>query len=163
PVKDSRTPSKKKKKTKDVLEMPPNVRKRVEALSVIQTKHDEKKTIFLEERAILEVEFQEMVKPFYEERFSIVSGEVDGEAGVGVPNFWLNAMKANEVLAKEITKRDEDPLMFLKDIRWDRIDTPKGFKLSFIFGVNRYFNNAILEKTYHVTNDDESILEKVIG
>ncbi|KAJ0748285.1 putative nucleosome assembly protein (NAP) [Helianthus annuus] len=39
----------------------------------------------------------------------------------GVPNFWLNAMKTNEILAEEISERDEEALKYLKDIKWCRI------------------------------------------
>ncbi|KAI3878335.1 hypothetical protein MKX03_021795, partial [Papaver bracteatum] len=113
-------------------------------------------------------------------RFDIVNGvvEVDGvtkeveadkeadkdaEVEKGVPNFWLNAMKTNEVLMEEITERDEGALKYLKDIKWCRIEEPKGFKLEFFFDTNPYFKNAVLTKTYHMIDDDEPILEKAIG
>ncbi|KAI3913686.1 hypothetical protein MKW92_017947, partial [Papaver armeniacum] len=86
--------------------------------------------------------------------------------GVGVPNFWLKAMKANKILVKEITEEDEVPLMYLKDIQWDWIDTSKGgFKLSFYFNGNPYFHNAVLTKIYHMRKAhpmfDELILENI--
>ncbi|QHN75749.1 Nucleosome assembly protein [Arachis hypogaea] len=109
-------------------------------------------------------------------RFEIVNGvtEVEGiaeekTAGAeedeekGVPAFWLNAMKNNEVLAEEISEHDEGALKFLKDIKWSRIDNPKGFKLEFYFDTNPYFTNTILTKTYHMIDEDEPILEKAIG
>ncbi|XP_026449331.1 nucleosome assembly protein 1;2-like isoform X4 [Papaver somniferum] len=164
----------------DVLEsLTPNVRKRVEALREIQTKHDEIEAKFFEERAILEAKYQKMYEPLYSQRFDIVNGvvEVDGvtkeveadkEADKdaedkGVPDFWLNAMKTNEVLMEEITERDEGALKYLKDIKWCRIEEPKGFKLEFFFDTNPYFKNAVLTKTYHMIDDDEPILEKAIG
>ncbi|XP_026447260.1 nucleosome assembly protein 1;2-like isoform X1 [Papaver somniferum] len=165
----------------DVLEsLTPNVRKRVEALREIQTKHDEIEAKFFEERAILEAKYQKMYEPLYSQRFDIVNGvvEVDGvtkeveadkeadkdaEVEKGVPNFWLNAMKTNEVLMEEITERDEGALKYLKDIKWCRIEEPKGFKLEFFFDTNPYFKNAVLTKTYHMIDDDEPILEKAIG
>ncbi|KAK6935577.1 Nucleosome assembly protein (NAP) [Dillenia turbinata] len=54
----------------------------------------------------------------------------------GVPNFWLTAMKTNEVPAEEISKHDEEALKYLKDIKWCRIDDPKGSKLEFFFNPN---------------------------
>ncbi|KAI3989267.1 hypothetical protein MKX01_004816 [Papaver californicum] len=165
----------------DVLEsLTPNVRKRVEALREIQTKHDEIEAKFFEERAILEAKYQKMYEPLYSQRFDIVNGvvEVDGvakevvadkeadkdaEVEKGVPDFWLNAMKTNEVLAEEITERDEGALKYLKDIKWCRIEDPKGFKLDFFFDTNSYFKNSVLTKTYHMIDDDEPILEKAIG
>ncbi|XP_048139246.1 nucleosome assembly protein 1;4-like isoform X2 [Rhodamnia argentea] len=165
----------------DVLEsLSPNVRKRVEALKEIQSHHDELEAKFFEERAALEAKYQKLYEPLYTKRYEIVNGivEVDGvvkEASAaveedkspeekGVPNFWLTAMKTNEILAEEISERDEGALKYLKDIKWSRIDKPKGFKLEFFFDANPYFKNSVLTKTYHmIDDDDEPILEKAIG
>jgi len=100
-------------------------------------------------------------------------------------------MKTNDVLAEEVSKkpllfpspfslnvvhimtsvfflyqiqeRDEGALKYLKDIKWCRIDNPKGFKLDFFFDTNPYFKNSVLTKTYHMIDEDEPILEKAIG
>ncbi|MCD7455337.1 Nucleosome assembly protein 1;2, partial [Datura stramonium] len=160
----------------------PNVRKRVEVLRDIQSQHDELEAKFFEERAALEAKYQKLYQPLYSKRFDIVNGvvEVDGavtEAAAaaadqeedkdavekGVPDFWFNAMKNNDVLAEEITERDEGALKFLQDIKWARIDNPKGFKLEFFFDTNPYFKNTVLTKTYHMIDEDEPILEKAIG
>ncbi|KAK3220242.1 hypothetical protein Dsin_014212, partial [Dipteronia sinensis] len=81
----------------------------------------------------------------------------------GVPNFWLTAMKFNEGLAKEISKRDEWALKYLQDIKWCRIDDPKGFKLEFLFDPNPYFKNSVLTKIYPMSDDFVAIPEKAIG
>ncbi|KAG5605645.1 hypothetical protein H5410_027137 [Solanum commersonii] len=171
----------------------PIVRKRVEVLReiqaqvmssssflIVQTQHDDLEAKFFEERAALEAKYQKFYKPLYTKRFEIVNGviEVEGatiEAAVadqqvdkdavekGVPDFWLTAMKNNEVLSEEITERDEEALKFLRDIKWSKIDDPKGFKLEFFFETNPYFKNTLLTKTYHMIDEDEPILEKAIG
>ncbi|TMW90451.1 hypothetical protein EJD97_015680 [Solanum chilense] len=157
----------------------PNVRKRVEVLREIQSQHDELEAKFFEERAALEAKYQKLYQPLYTKRFDIVNGvvEVDGAVteaaadqeedkdaeGKGVPDFWFTAMKNNEVLAEEISERDEGALKFLKDIKWTRIENPKGFKLEFFFDTNPYFKNTVLTKTYHMIDEDEPILEKAIG
>eukprot|EP00262_Sarcandra_glabra_P000348 TRINITY_DN1040_c0_g1_i3.p1 TRINITY_DN1040_c0_g1~~TRINITY_DN1040_c0_g1_i3.p1 ORF type:complete len:383 (+),score=120.57 TRINITY_DN1040_c0_g1_i3:171-1319(+) len=166
----------------DVLEtLSPKVRKRVEVLRGIQSQHDELEAKFFEERAALEAKYQKLYAPLYTKRFEIVNGVVEvedipKEAGEenseenktteeekGVPKFWLTAMKTNEILAEEISERDEGALNYLKDIKWTRIDNPKGFKLDFFFDSNPYFKNSVLTKTYHMIDDDEPILEKAIG
>ena len=100
---------------------------------------------FFEERAALEAKYQKLYQPLYSKRYDIVNGvvEVDGVTNEvtmdqedkaeekGVPDFWLTAMKTNEVLAEEISERDEGALKYIKDIKWCRIDNPKGFKLEF--------------------------------
>ncbi|RYR50384.1 hypothetical protein Ahy_A07g036979 [Arachis hypogaea] len=88
--------------------------------------HDELEVKFSEERASLEAKYQKMYQPLYTKRFEIVNGviEVEGiteektadaeeDEEKGVPVFWLNAMKNNEVLAEEISEHDEGALKFL--------------------------------------------------
>ncbi|KAA3490298.1 nucleosome assembly protein 1-2-like isoform X2 [Gossypium australe] len=141
--------------------------------------HDELEAKFFEERAALEAKYQKLYQPLYAKRYDIVNGvgEANGttdEAAMdqgedkaaeekGVPDFWLNAMKNNEVLSEEITERDEGALKYLRDIKWYRIEEPKGFKLEFYFDTNLYFKNTVLTKTYHMIDEDEPILEKAIG
>nr|GEX32650.1 nucleosome assembly protein 1;4-like isoform X2 [Tanacetum cinerariifolium] len=161
----------------DVLEnLKPAVRKRVEVLRDIQSEHDELEAKFFEERAALEAKYQKLYAPLYSKRYDIVTGavEVDGakeedamdqtdDTEKGVPEFWLTALKNNEITAEEITERDEEALKYLKDIKWCRMDDPKGFKLEFFFDTNPFFTNSVLTKIYHMIDDDEPILEKAIG
>ncbi|KAK4479065.1 hypothetical protein RD792_014576 [Penstemon davidsonii] len=135
------------------------------------TQHDDLEAKFFEERAALEAKYQKLYQPLYTKRYEIVNAvvEVEGsktEEGTeerGVPDFWLTAMKNNEVLAEEISERDEGALKFLKDIKWSRVDNPKGFKLEFYFDTNPFFKNSVLTKTYHMIDEDEPILEKALG
>ncbi|CAI0627968.1 unnamed protein product [Linum tenue] len=165
----------------DMIEaLPPPVRERVERLREIQSQHDELEAKFFEERAALEAKYQKLYQPLYTQRYGIVNGVSEGEevpkkesavpeegdkteAEKGVPEFWLLAMKNNEVLTEEITERDEGALKYLKDIKWCRVEEPKGFKLEFFFDTNPYFKNSVLTKTYHMIDEDEPILEKAIG
>ncbi|KAH0448878.1 hypothetical protein IEQ34_022678 [Dendrobium chrysotoxum] len=165
----------------DVMEtLSPKVKKRVEVLRGIQVQHDELESKFHEERAALEAKYQKLYEPLYTKRYEIVNGLVEVEGvvdesaedtatedkaneGKGVPDFWLTAMKTNEVLSEEIHERDEDALKHLKDIKWSKLDDPKGFKLEFFFNPNPYFKNSVLTKTYHMIDDDDPILEKAIG
>ncbi|CAO2827566.1 unnamed protein product [Amaranthus hypochondriacus] len=169
--------------------LPPKVMKRVEFLKQIQSEHDELEAKFFEERRALEDKYQKLYQPLYSKRYDIVNGvvEVDGVAKEtlsdegadkvaeekGVPNFWLTAMKTNDVLVDSIQEHDEEALKYLKDITWSRIDLPKdeaqkgeatkGFKLEFLFDPNPYFTNSVLTKTYYMIDEDEPILEKAIG
>lgn len=69
---------------------------------------------------------------------------------IGIPNFWLTVLRNHEGLSSTITEKDEAALAFLIDIRLEYLpdDTP-GFKLLFDFAPNPFFENTILEKTYH--------------
>jgi len=156
----------------------PTVKDRVSALQELQSKHDELEAKFFEERAALEAKYQKLYDPLYSKRFEIVNGITDVERKdepenntttdenkeeKGVPEFWLTAMKTNEVLSVQITDRDEGALKYLKDIKWCRIDNPKGFKIDFYFDTNPFFKNSVLTKTYHMIDDNEPILERAIG
>ncbi|GMI89419.1 NUCLEOSOME/CHROMATIN ASSEMBLY FACTOR GROUP A 02, nucleosome assembly protein 1;2 [Hibiscus trionum] len=157
----------------------PNVRKRVEFLIEIQGRHDEVEAKFFEEKAALEAKYQKLYQPLYAKRYNIVNGVGAAERTTndmdmdlnedtateekGVPHFWLIAMKNNEVLSEEITELDEGALKYLKDIKWHRMEEPKGFKLEFYFDTNPYFKNTLLTKTYYMIDEYEHILEKSIG
>lgn len=67
------------------------------------------------------------------------------------------------LLNLKIQERDEAALKYLKDIKWSRIEDPKGFKLDFFFDTNPFFENSVLSKTYHMVDEDDPILEKAIG
>ncbi|EMS61390.1 Nucleosome assembly protein 1-like 1 [Triticum urartu] len=132
----------------DVLEsLSPNVRTRVEFLRGIQisptyvlmsearnvnakspSQHDEIEAKFFEERAALEAKYRKLYEPLYAKTYDIVHCKWSCGAK-GVPDFWLTALKTNEVMTEEIQERDEPVLKYLKDIKWSRIDDPKGFKL----------------------------------
>jgi len=71
----------------------------------------------------------------------------------GVPEFWLSAMKNNEILAETITDRDEAALKHLTDIRLTYLDTP-GFKLIFEFAENEFFSNKEITKTYYYQDEN---------
>jgi len=66
---------------------------------------------------------------------------------IGVPEFWLTAMKNHIQLAEFITEKDEAVLKHLVDIRMSYIEKP-GFRLEFEFSENEFFANKVLTKTY---------------
>ncbi|GMI94891.1 NUCLEOSOME/CHROMATIN ASSEMBLY FACTOR GROUP A 03, NUCLEOSOME/CHROMATIN ASSEMBLY FACTOR GROUP A3 [Hibiscus trionum] len=157
----------------------PNVRKRVEVLRQIQGQHDELEAKFFEERVALEDKYQKLYQPLYAKRYDIVNGVGEAEGTTneedmdqkddkdaeekGVPDFWLTAMRNNEVLSNGITELDGGAFKYLKDIKWNRIDQPKGFKLEFYFDTNPYFKNTLLTKIYHMIDVGIPVLDKVIG
>ncbi|KAL9239017.1 hypothetical protein vseg_013376 [Gypsophila vaccaria] len=102
--------------------------------NVEKSEHDELEAKFFEERRALEDKYEKMYQPLYAKRYDVVNGvvEVDGvsdepaaeqgedkpaEVEKEVPNFWLTAMKTNEVLADSIQEQDEEALKYLKDIK----------------------------------------------
>ncbi|XP_002980631.2 nucleosome assembly protein 1;2 [Selaginella moellendorffii] len=150
--------------------LPEDVKQRVNSLQEIQKEHDEIEAKFKKEREELITKYQNLYAPLYEKRASIVNAssaeetKPDEAASNGVPEFWLGALKANEIVAVQITERDQGALKYLKDIKSYYVSSPKGFKLEFYFDENPYFTNSVLTKEYHMEeDDDEPILERAVG
>ncbi|KAL0333761.1 UNVERIFIED_CONTAM: Nucleosome assembly protein 1 [Sesamum angustifolium] len=124
------------------------------------SQHDDLEAKFFEERAALEAKYQKLYQPLYTKAkmvreclisiwniilmMGLLSLSFSNLAEKGVPDFWLTAMKNNEVLAEEISERDEGALKFLKDIKWSRIDNPKGTEIEWYPG--KCLTQKILKK-----------------
>lgn len=160
----------------------PDVKANVDRLKNIQSDHDELKKMFYKERAKLEAKYQKMFQNLYDKRYDIVNGVVkanDFESAINqeritnrhvkapeekrVPNFWRHALVNHELVDAETTLLDGRALRYLKDVKWSRIDSPKGFTLEFFFNKNPFFKNTVLTKTYEFLDEDETILYKAIG
>jgi nucleosome assembly protein 1-like 1 len=119
-----------------------------------------------------------LAKPLYERRHAIVNGSAPptaeeiaaGEAQslkddpehtplpadtasepAGIPEFWLTALRNHIGLSEIITERDAAALKHLLDIRISYLNKEQekpGFKLTFVFSPNDFFENDVLEKTY---------------
>jgi nucleosome assembly protein 1-like 1 len=141
-------------------------------------------------------QYLELQKPLYERRNAIISGAVQAtkeeiEAGsqaslkddplytplpsdestpAAIPEFWLTALRNHVGLSEIITERDAGALKNLIDIRLSYLpsDSPKpGFKISFIFSSNDYFENDVLDKTYLYQEDvgyaGDFVYDRAIG
>ncbi|OXV11731.1 hypothetical protein Egran_00504 [Elaphomyces granulatus] len=72
---------------------------------------------------------------------------------IGIPEFWLSAMKNQISLNEMITDRDEEALRHLTDIRMEYLDRP-GFRLIFEFSENEFFTNKNISKTYYYQEEN---------
>ncbi|KXZ45416.1 hypothetical protein GPECTOR_55g322 [Gonium pectorale] len=159
-----------------VASLAPPVKRRVEALQELQSKHDELEAQFRKERAELEAKYEKLYAPLYVERSEIVQGKKEvapkegEEAGddsiKGIPEFWLAVLLKCEVTMDMIKDKDMDVLKYLRDVQAEALvedGVSHGFKLRFFFDSNPYFTNEILEKTYHMLPEDEGVLERAEG
>ncbi|KAI9435022.1 hypothetical protein F5148DRAFT_989937 [Russula earlei] len=69
---------------------------------------------------------------------------------VGIPEFWLTALKHTTEIKPTIEKKDEAALKHLTDITFSYLPNPgRGFQLTFSFSKNDFFTNEHLYKTYY--------------
>nr|XP_011463676.1 PREDICTED: nucleosome assembly protein 1;2-like [Fragaria vesca subsp. vesca] len=143
---------------------------RVEDLIEIQEVQDRLKNEFYKERGALEARYEKSYEPLYEQRYNITNGvNIDCESTTtnqeekGVPYFWLYAFRGNDALNDMIMDHDEGVLKHLENVKWFRTANLKVFKLEFYFCPNHFLKNSILTVTYHMIDDDDSIIEKIIG
>jgi nucleosome assembly protein 1-like 1 len=119
----------------------------------------------------------ELHKPLFDRRLAIVTGSAKPTAGEieageqqslqddpsytplpkssnetsSIPEFWLTALRNHVGTSEIITDRDAAALKHLIDIRLSYLpttDSKPGFKLTFVFTPNEFFENEKLEKTY---------------
>ncbi|KAG8738336.1 hypothetical protein FRC10_006979 [Ceratobasidium sp. 414] len=75
--------------------------------------------------------------------------ESEEDDSKGISQFWLTALRNHPQLQTSITERDEEALSYLSDVRLSYLPDPDlGFKLTFVFDENPYFENEELDKAY---------------
>src|SRR6218665_275084 len=104
-------------------------------------------------------EHQGKLIEFDKKRAAIVSGEhepteeecqyefVDKTAEIetteekGIPDFWLTIFSNLDMFNSNVSDADSEVLQSLKDIRYEILSEPAGFKLFFELSDNPYFSN----------------------
>lgn len=78
----------------------------------------------------------------------------EGNESAPIPEFWLTALRNHIRISELITERDAGALKHLTDLRLSYLEGDQlGFKLSFHFSPNKYFEDDVLEKTYLYKNE----------
>jgi len=161
-------------------DLPPVVRRRVDALSNLHKQYLAVQKQYQAEVAELEKKYNKLYDPILDKRAQVVSGEHEPteeeakferehEEGAkfreakpedanikGIPQFWLSAMQNNPMVGDAITENDEEALGYLRDVRFAELEGEgqHGFTLTFYFAENPYFSNTTLTKTYHMEEEE---------
>jgi nucleosome assembly protein 1-like 1 len=176
--------------------LPIEVKRSVEGLKGIQTKQTELQNQYKRECLELERKYLELHKPLFERRHAIIVGSAkptaeeiaageqqslkddqdysplskDSDETAPIPEFWLTALRNHVGTSEIITDRDAAALKHLIDIRLTYLPPtePKpGFKLTFVFTPNEFFENEELEKTYLYQNEvgysGDFVYDRAIG
>jgi hypothetical protein len=152
----------------------PNVRRRVMALKKLQFESIKVEGELAHEVFALSAKYKDKYLAIEGKRKQIVSGEVepndkDCELGFesmegladslppkpsidanirGIPGFWLKVMQSSDEVFDWIRPKDEAILSHLTDIDVTLVENPPQIVLKFSFGINEYFENSLLTKTY---------------
>lgn len=152
--------------------LPVPVKSRVEGLERLDREVSLLEADFRRERRELERKFEKLYAPVYARRSALATrgdehaslDDLENHTGaLGVPDFWLQAMKSSLAIAESITEQDELVLASLRDIRCITLPDSEGigFRLDFDFLPNDFFTNSSLSKTYlMVDTDDCPVLKK---
>eukprot|EP01098_Paradermamoeba_levis_P011219 TRINITY_DN4795_c0_g1_i1.p1 TRINITY_DN4795_c0_g1~~TRINITY_DN4795_c0_g1_i1.p1 ORF type:complete len:156 (+),score=60.73 TRINITY_DN4795_c0_g1_i1:174-641(+) len=86
---------------------------------------------------ILEVE-----KQYYEKKIPLFKKR--NEVCAKIPEFWLSTFLSFDFSGSRITNEDEEVFKYLKDFWVEEYEDLKGFKLTFTFAPNPFFDNDVL-------------------
>lgn len=140
----------------DVPAHSPEVVKRLEAMSELQKKYTEEHNKYVEEKKALDFRYAAIYASLTKQRADIITGEVDPAAAAsgpkGVEKFWLTAFGNNRRIAEFIEEYDEEALGYLKDVTTEYLEGGNGFKLTFHFAPNPFFENETLVKSVGIPN-----------
>eukprot|EP00210_Caulerpa_lentillifera_P001068 g1030.t1 len=142
--------------------LPQTLRVPIEELRVVQKQCDSIKAQYLKELKELEAKYKSFYDAVYDTRAGLIRG---GAAGglQSVPGFWLKVFLSSSPVGRIITKKDEEILRYLMDVRASPLTNVPGFELIFQFAKNPYFSNLQLTKTYVFGDEEDELLEASSG
>lgn len=79
----------------------------------------------------------------------------------GVNDFWGRVLIGNKTIARQVSEKDRPILNYLQDIKLDLHDDDFGFKLTFEWEKNHYFDQTVLTKAYFMSRPN--VIEKCVG
>jgi nucleosome assembly protein 1-like 1 len=147
-----------------IAKLPASVQTRVKTLQALQKENSALLRKRDEEIKQIVLKYELLQEPQFTQRKGIVTGnhETSTDGVLGVPEFWLSALKNHPEMAETVTEADEEALKYLQDITTYTLTDKNGFGLSFYFAENPFFTDAVLTKKYLMDENDDD-LENVEG
>jgi len=101
-----------------------------------------------EEILTVEQKFNKQRMPIYRKRNDIITQ---------IPKFWSTAIMNHPLFASFITENDRAILDYLKKVEVEEFeDIKSGYKVSFHFESNPYFENQVLTKEFHLCDPSKT-------
>eukprot|EP00210_Caulerpa_lentillifera_P009086 g8668.t1 len=143
--------------------LPQTLREPIEKLRDVQKQCDSIKVQYLKELKALEAKYKTFYDPVYDTRARIIRG-VATTGFQSVPGFWLRVFLSSSPVGRTITKKDEEILRYLMDVRSSPLPNERsGFELMFQFAQNPYFTDSQLTKSYVLGDEEDGMLESSSG
>lgn len=141
----------------------------LEVLRDLQDGHESLFEQYAKERRALDDKYAAQFAPIYSKR----SEELRKGS---LPGFWLTAFLNCEVVADNVTEKDQTALRFLRDVTAKEVSaedaeqspengklTAGSFTITFHFDENPFFENETLTKTYVMEEEDDAELDEAVG
>ncbi|KAG2411655.1 hypothetical protein HFD88_009211 [Aspergillus terreus] len=136
--------------------LPPYLCTRVAQLQDLQRQQDIIHTKLQREIQALRKKYWLQYNPLYQQRFEIITGHTgpsQGHEPLGIPDFWLTAMKNHPDIGLRINgDGDERALKYLTNIQVEHLED-FDFALVFHFAQNEFFSNSALRATFFYQNE----------
>ena len=126
----------------------------MEAIHQIESNLDKAVSDYEDEIKQIELKYGKIFSNILLERKEEVNKNKDA-----LPNFWFNALSNHKLFKDFIASNDEKVLKALIDIRYEKLEDGKSFKLIFDFDTNPYFSNKLIEKSYLI--NDEHLIQEI--
>ncbi|KAJ6255530.1 hypothetical protein M0813_11406 [Anaeramoeba flamelloides] len=137
-----------------LLGIPSIVYRRVDELRKLQIESTYLEHELQEKIRLLLYEYYLKSQQIYDKRYKIVKGNEKQKMETrGIPLFWLKVLLHHPFTRNLIMEHDEYALRYLDDLRVKLLKNNPGFGLHFFFSPNPYFENEVLTKVYHLSEE----------
>ena len=81
----------------------------------------------------------------------------------GVPDFWLTAIKNNQMMMQNIREKDKDTLQYITNLEASETQEPRTITIKLFFKENEYFTNSHLELMVRFKDDQQDEVVETQG
>jgi len=119
----------------------------IERIDEVQNEIDRLNEQASEEILKVEQKYNKLRQPHFQRRTDLISK---------IPNFWVTAFVNHPQVSALLSEEDEEALQYLKKVEVQEFeDIKSGYRISFFFDSNPYFENNCISKEFHLNETGE--------
>jgi len=119
----------------------------IERIDEVQNEIDRLNEQASEEILKVEQKYNKLRQPHFQRRTDLISK---------IPNFWVTAFVNHPQVSALLSEEDEEALQYLKKVEVQEFeDIKSGYRISFYFDNNPYFENNLIAKEFHLNETGE--------